>query len=77
MAKPSISMTDAMLDDIDTQPGNNRSEWVCEAVAMRLFIEATEDKRLNLPDEWWKDAVEAYFDNSERDSDREPASIEA
>lgn len=74
MAKPSISMTDAMLDDIDTQPGNNRSEWVCEAVEMRLFIEDTEDHRMNLPDDWWKDAIKAYF---EREQDREPASIEA
>lgn len=74
MEQPSIVMPDAMLDAIDRQPGNSRSEWVRDAVEMRLFIEETEDKRMNLPDNWWKDAVEAYFDESERE---QPASIEA
>lgn len=73
MEQPSIVMPDAMLVAIDTQPGNSRSEWVRDAVAMRLFVEELEEDADNdLPAEWWQDAVENYLDDREQ-----PASIEA
>jgi hypothetical protein len=73
MEQPSIVMPDAMLETIDTQPGNSRSEWVRGAVDRRFFIEELEaDADDELPADWWQDALEEYL------SDREqPASIEA
>lgn len=73
MGQPTISMPDAMLEAVDTQPGNNRSKWVCDAVRMRLAIESTADTHEQLPEDWWLDAVEQYLDERELPA----ASIEA
>lgn len=72
MAKPTISMPDAMLDAIDRQPGINRSGWIRDAIDMRFFVEASSEDHEELPEDWWQDAVEMYL--SEHDS---AASIEA
>lgn len=75
MGQPSIVMPDAMLDEIDRQPGNSRSGWVRDAVAMRFLIEGyAEQAELSdeLPADWWLDAVEEYLNNREQ-----PARIEA
>jgi hypothetical protein len=75
MGQPTISMSDAMLEAVDTQPGNNRSKWICEAVEMRLFIEGLEedaDTPDELPNDWWQNALEEHLNEREQ-----PASIEA
>lgn len=73
MEQPSIVMPETMLETIDTQPGNSRSEWVRDAITVRLFIETLEEDVDNdLPENWWQDAVENYLDDREQ-----PASIEA
>lgn len=72
MAQPTISMPDALLETVDTQPGNNRSKWVCNAMRMRLSIETAAEDDDQLPEDWWQDAVEMYL--NEHDS---AASIEA
>lgn len=73
MAKPSISMPDVMLAEVDERVGPDRSGWVRGAIDMKIFVEDAEDDRDELPEDWWQDALEAYLD----EYDRTPASIEA
>lgn len=72
MGNPTINMPDAMLDAVDRQPGINRSGWVRGAIDRRLYADqAAADVAEELPDDWWKEAVDEYL------SSFESASIEA
>lgn len=72
MAKPSISMPDVMLEEVDRRVGPSRSDWVKDAMRRKMYAEDAADGIDELPEDWWQDAIDQYLEAFEN-----PASIEA
>lgn len=69
MAKPSISMPDVMLEEVDRRVGLDRSGYVRSAIDKQIYIEDAASGHEELPDDWWQDALDDYLERFENSAE--------